>query len=138
MNPNHEATLEQMLARVHPDRRSEAMKLVKQLFNDRQDLQLPRDDRKEKLLDASLDEWDLSVRTRNCLKYYGRHQTIRTVITKSSGELMRLHGFGEKCLNEMWDVLADFHLKLDMEPQEFAQWYARDDVPEFRSLKPRR
>jgi|GEM_PF-2155553 len=56
---------------------------------------------------------ELSVRTRNCL-YNAKINTIRQLVLTTPVELMRLKGFGRKCLNEVEAFLEKLRLRLGM------------------------
>lgn len=58
------------------------------------------------LLETSMDEFDLSVRTRNCLKN-ADIKTIGDLIKKTEQEMLRTKNFGRKSLNELKKVLSE-------------------------------
>ncbi len=68
------------------------------------------------ILDKSIDELGLSVRSLNCLKRAGK-KTLRDLAASEEGELMKLKNFGQKSLEEVKRVLAEHGLSL-REPEE--------------------
>jgi len=57
---------------------------------------------------------DLSIRTSNCLMD-ANIVTLGQLVEKSTGELKRINGFGEKSLNELRTKLARLGLSLNEE-----------------------
>ena len=57
-------------------------------------------------LDKSVEELELSVRSYNCLKN-ANIRTIRELVQKTEGEMLKTKNFGRKSLNEIKDILAD-------------------------------
>jgi DNA-directed RNA polymerase subunit alpha len=74
---------------------------------------LPRND----LLDRSVDELELSVRSYNCLKN-ANIKTIRDLVQKSEREMLSTKNFGKKSLNEIKDILHGMGLDFGMEFDE--------------------
>jgi len=70
-------------------------------------------DRLEEILNRSVDELELSVRSYNCLKNAGI-QTIRDLVQKTEAEMLRTKNFGRKSLNELKEVLRGFGLQFGM------------------------
>jgi len=67
----------------------------------------------QELLDRSVDDLDLSVRSANCL----RGASIRTIgelIQKSEAEMLQFRNFGKKSLDEIKDVLHSLGMSLGM------------------------
>jgi len=64
-------------------------------------------------LDRSVEELELSVRSYNCLKN-ANIRTIRELVQKSEGEMLKTKNFGRKSLNEIKDILATMGLSLGM------------------------
>ena len=64
-------------------------------------------------LDKSVEELELSVRSYNCLKN-ANIRTIRELVGKSEGEMLKTKNFGRKSLNEIKDILATMGLSLGM------------------------
>lgn len=61
------------------------------------------------ILDKSVDEMGLSVRSLNCLKRAGK-KTLRDLTLSEEAELMKLKNFGQKSLDEIRSILAQFNL----------------------------
>jgi len=72
------------------------------------------DERLLELMNRSVDELELSVRSYNCLKNAGI-KSIGDLVTKSEGEMLKTKNFGRKSLNEIKDILAEMGLALGME-----------------------
>jgi len=64
-------------------------------------------------LDKSVEELELSVRSYNCLKN-ASIRTIRELVQKSEGEMLKTKNFGRKSLNEIKDILQTMGLGLGM------------------------
>ena len=64
-------------------------------------------------LDKSVEELELSVRSYNCLKN-ASIRTIRELVQKTEGEMLKTKNFGRKSLNEIKDILATMGLSLGM------------------------
>jgi DNA-directed RNA polymerase subunit alpha len=64
-------------------------------------------------LDKSVEELELSVRSYNCLKN-ANIRTIRELVQKSEGEMLKTKNFGRKSLNEIKDILQTMGLGLGM------------------------
>jgi DNA-directed RNA polymerase subunit alpha len=64
-------------------------------------------------LDKSVEELELSVRSYNCLKN-ANIRTIRELVQKTEGEMLKTKNFGRKSLNEIKDILATMGLSLGM------------------------
>jgi len=64
-------------------------------------------------LDKSVEELELSVRSYNCLKNAGI-KTIRELVQKTEGEMLKTKNFGRKSLNEIKEILAGMGLSLGM------------------------
>ncbi|HNR32435.1 MAG TPA: DNA-directed RNA polymerase subunit alpha [Candidatus Hydrogenedentes bacterium] len=87
---------------------------------------LPEDPELLRKLAKPVDELDLSVRAANCL----RSENIRTVgglVAREESEMLQLHNFGKKSLDEIKSILAAMGLSLGMkvgalpseEPEDF-------------------
>ena len=66
---------------------------------------------KEKVLDLTIDELDLSVRSFNCLKRAGIN-TVEDLINKSEMDMMKVRNLGRKSLEEVIAKLASFGFSL--------------------------
>jgi len=71
-------------------------------------------------LDKSVEELELSVRSYNCLKN-ANIRTIRELVQKTEGEMLKTKNFGRKSLNEIKDILATMGLSLGMRLDSSAQ-----------------
>lgn len=58
-----------------------------------------------------IDELELSVRTMNCLKMRGI-STLGALTAWSEKELLHIKNFGQRCLNEVNEMLSQFDLSL--------------------------
>ena len=65
------------------------------------------DDSKDKVLDMSIDELELSVRSYNCLKRAGIN-TVAELCNRTSEDMMKVRNLGRKSLEE---VLAKLNEK---------------------------
>ncbi len=70
-----------------------------------------KDNAKEKVLDLTIDELDLSVRSFNCLKRAGIN-TVEDLINKSEMDMMKVRNLGRKSLEEVIAKLASFGFAL--------------------------
>jgi len=61
------------------------------------------------LLERSVEELELSVRSSNCLKA-ANIKTIGDLVTKSEGEMLKYRNFGRKSLKEIADILTGMNL----------------------------
>jgi DNA-directed RNA polymerase subunit alpha len=64
-------------------------------------------------LDKSVEELELSVRSYNCLKN-ANIRTIRELVQKTEGEMLKTKNFGRKSLNEIKEILSTMGLGLGM------------------------
>ncbi len=69
------------------------------------------DSEKEKALDLTIDELDLSVRSFNCLKRAGIN-TVEDLTNKSEEDMMKVRNLGRKSLEEVIAKLASFGFSL--------------------------
>ncbi len=65
------------------------------------------------ILNRSVEELELSVRSYNCLKN-ANIQTIGDLVQKTEAEMLRTKNFGRKSLNEIKEILAGLGLSLGM------------------------
>ena len=70
------------------------------------------DDEKEKVLEMSIDELELSVRSYNCLKRAGIN-TVEELINKTSDDMMKVRNLGRKSLEEVLAKLKELGLQLN-------------------------
>jgi DNA-directed RNA polymerase subunit alpha len=68
-------------------------------------------------LDRSIEELELSVRSYNCLKAAGI-KTVRELIQKDEGAMLKFRNFGRKSLNEIKDLLTGMGLGFGMKPED--------------------
>ncbi|MGH9782318.1 MAG: DNA-directed RNA polymerase subunit alpha [Candidatus Acidiferrales bacterium] len=68
-------------------------------------------------LDRSVEELELSVRSYNCLKN-ANIQSLRELVQKTEGEMLKTKNFGRKSLNEIKDILVKMGLSLGMKFDE--------------------
>ena len=62
--------------------------------------------RKEKVLEMSIDELELSVRSYNCLKRAGIN-TVEELCNKTSDDMMKVRNLGRKSLEEVLAKLKE-------------------------------
>jgi len=74
--------------------------------------------RVKQLLERSVEELELSVRSSNCLKA-ANIKTIGDLVTKSEGEMLKYRNFGRKSLKEIADILANMQLHFGMDVGKF-------------------
>jgi len=67
----------------------------------------------QEILNRSVEELELSVRSYNCLKN-ANIQTIGDLVQKTEAEMLRTKNFGRKSLNEIKDILASLGLQFGM------------------------
>ena len=70
------------------------------------------------LLERSVEELELSVRSSNCLKA-ANIKTIGDLVTKSEGEMLKYRNFGRKSLKEIADILASMNLGFGMDVSKY-------------------
>ena len=64
-------------------------------------------------LDKSVEELELSVRSYNCLRN-ANIKTIRELVQKTEGDMLKTKNFGRKSLNEIKEILSGMGLSLGM------------------------
>ena len=72
------------------------------------------DNGKEQILEMTVEELDLSVRSFNCLKRANIHK-VEDLINKTEDEMMRVRNLGRKSLDEVIAKLASLGLSLRQE-----------------------
>jgi len=70
------------------------------------------DDEKEKVLEMSIDELELSVRSYNCLKRAGIN-TVEELTNKTPDDMMKVRNLGRKSLEEVLAKLKELGLELN-------------------------
>jgi DNA-directed RNA polymerase subunit alpha len=68
----------------------------------------------ESILAKNLDEFDLSVRTANCLKN-ASIGTVRELVARSENEILEIKNFGKKSLEELQELLSRLGLSFGMD-----------------------
>ncbi|MBR5827086.1 MAG: DNA-directed RNA polymerase subunit alpha [Clostridia bacterium] len=74
------------------------------------------EDTKEKILEMTIEELDLSVRSFNCLKRAGIN-TVEDLINKTEEDMMKVRNLGKKSLDEVINKLHSFGLDLRSEDE---------------------
>ena len=74
------------------------------------------EDANQKILDMTIEELDLSVRSFNCLKRAGIN-TVEDLINKTEEEMMKVRNLGKKSLDEVINKLHSFGLDLRSEDE---------------------
>ncbi len=76
----------------------------------------------KELLDRSVEELELSVRSSNCLKA-ANLKTLGELVTKSESDMLKYRNFGRKSLKEIADILdgMGLHLGMDIEIAELTK-----------------
>ncbi|GBF12065.1 DNA-directed RNA polymerase subunit alpha [Tepidibacillus infernus] len=72
------------------------------------------EDQKEKVLEMTIEELDLSVRSYNCLKRAGIN-TVQELTTKTEEDMMKVRNLGRKSLEEVQQKLLELGLELKKE-----------------------
>ena len=73
------------------------------------------EEEKDKILDTTIEELELSVRSSNCLKRAGIN-TVEELVDKTEDDLMKVRNLGKKSLQEIKDKLDE--LELDLKENE--------------------
>jgi len=92
-------------------------------------------DKMGEVLNRSVEELELSVRSYNCLKN-ANIQTIGELVQKTEAEMLRTKNFGRKSLNEIKEILANMGLSLGMRMDQHGRLVAAPppppgSIPEF-------
>jgi DNA-directed RNA polymerase subunit alpha len=74
--------------------------------------------RVKQLLERSVEELELSVRSSNCLKA-ANIKTIGDLVQKSEGEMLKYRNFGRKSLKEIADILQNMNLQFGMDVSKY-------------------
>jgi DNA-directed RNA polymerase subunit alpha len=69
------------------------------------------------LLEKSVEELELSVRSSNCLRA-AEIRTLGDLVQKSEPEMLKFRNFGRKSLKEIQDILSEMglHFGMDVSP----------------------
>ncbi|MCS4576794.1 DNA-directed RNA polymerase subunit alpha [Staphylococcus aureus] len=78
------------------------------------EIMIEKEDQKEKVLEMSIEELDLSVRSYNCLKRAGIN-SVQELADKSEADMMKVRNLGRKSLEEVKYKLEDLGLGLRKE-----------------------
>jgi DNA-directed RNA polymerase subunit alpha len=82
------------------------------------EIMVEKDDKgKEKLLEMTIEELDLSVRSFNCLKRAGIN-TVEDLISKSEEEMMKVRNLGKKSFEEVKEKLASLGFQFSSEEEK--------------------
>jgi DNA-directed RNA polymerase subunit alpha len=71
-----------------------------------------------RLLDKSVEELELSVRSSNCLRA-AEIKSIGDLVQKSEGEMLKYRNFGRKSLKEIQDILGEMGLAFGMDVSQY-------------------
>ncbi|MDJ0975383.1 MAG: DNA-directed RNA polymerase subunit alpha C-terminal domain-containing protein [Planctomycetota bacterium] len=82
-----------------------------------------REDRRNQTLRTPITEFELSVRSRNCLAKMNI-ETLGDLVKKTEAELLAYKNFGETSLQEIKDILAQKGLRLGMSQEDDAPLYS--------------
>ena len=69
------------------------------------------EEQKDKLLEMTIEELDLSVRSYNCLKRAGIN-TVEELIQRNEEDMMKVRNLGKKSLEEVVNKLDELKLSL--------------------------
>ena len=75
-----------------------------------------KEDETEKVLETTVEEMDLSVRSYNCLKRAGI-DTVEQLVEYTEGQLLKVRNLGKKSLAEIKEKLGDLDLELKDEEE---------------------
>lgn len=76
--------------------------------------------RTRRMLDKSVDELELSVRSSNCLRA-AEIKSIGDLVQKSEAEMLKYRNFGRKSLKEIQDILGEMGLSFGMDLARFKE-----------------
>lgn len=109
-------------------------------FSEEEEIYEPLDlsDLKEKVtnLQKNVEELDLSVRAKNCLKT-ANIRTIKDLVSKTEAELLSFKNFGKKSLEEIKEAIVDYNLFLGMEPNKLEEELREKERQQLKMLKKR-
>jgi DNA-directed RNA polymerase subunit alpha len=89
-------------------------------------------ERMRELLNRSVDELELSVRSSNCLTS-ASIRTIGELVQKSESEMLKQRNFGRKSLKEIQEILAGMNLSFGM---DVSRWLGTPSAPETEMAVP--
>src|SRR5699024_1325580 len=93
---------------------TEHLNLFVSLTDEAQNIEImeeKEEDQKEKVLEMTIEELDLSVRSYNCLKRAGIN-TVQELSTKSEEDMMKVRNLGRKSLDEIKSKMDELGLEL--------------------------
>ena len=73
-----------------------------------------------RLLDKSVEELELSVRSSNCLRA-AEIKSIGDLVQKSEPEMLKYRNFGRKSLKEIQDILSEMGLSFGMDVRPYLE-----------------
>jgi len=76
--------------------------------------------RTRRMLEKSVDELELSVRSSNCLRA-AEIKSIGDLVQKSEAEMLKYRNFGRKSLKEIQDILGEMGLSFGMDLSKFKE-----------------
>jgi DNA-directed RNA polymerase subunit alpha len=76
--------------------------------------------RVRRLLDKSVEELELSVRSSNCLRA-AEIKSIGDLVQKTEGEMLKYRNFGRKSLKEIQDILGEMGLSFGMDVSRYLE-----------------
>ncbi len=82
-------------------------------------------ERMRELLNRSVDELELSVRSSNCLTS-ANLRTIGELVQKTEAEMLKQRNFGRKSLKEIQEILQGMNLHFGM---DVSKWYGKSEEP---------
>ena len=85
-------------------------------MNNKSILTTKEEDKQFKVLEMSIDDLDLSVRSYNCLKRAGIN-TIQDLTKKSKDDMIRVRNMGQKSIEEVIQKLDSYGLSLRKEDE---------------------
>ncbi len=92
----------------------EHLELFRNLTDEIDDVEImveKEEEEKDKIMDTTVEELELSVRSSNCLKRAGIN-TVGELVDKTEDDLMKVRNLGKKSLQEIRDKLNELELKL--------------------------
>ena len=83
--------------------------------------------RVRKMLEKSVEELELSVRSSNCLRA-AEIKTIGELVLKGEPEMLKFRNFGRKSLKEIQDILSEMGLDFGMDISRYYEHRAPQEV----------
>jgi DNA-directed RNA polymerase subunit alpha len=85
------------------------------------------------LLEKSVEELELSVRSSNCLRA-AEIKTLGQLVTKTEAEMLKYRNFGRKSLREIADVLNDMGLRFGMDTKPYLEAKTEEKQEQYLGL----